>query len=311
MHVHSIKVDELARFATVGTAPENVESIQAYVTRMFEQGAMRPEWCLVAEHEGHWIGRGAAWTLPRVGTPLDLVLFDIDFDDQELARDVLHQYVASFRAMGAAAIGYVLDDPAQAPQWQDAAAARHSLLINSGWTLVRETSRWERSSGADVLLTGRLTYRALSETGEDAFVAVVERISAGALDRRIVAERECYGAVEAARSEFVDLQSMDFQPDWWEIAYTPTGELVGMVMPTGSPTFGTIGYIGVVPEQRGHGYGDELLARGTATLRRADYHRLVCDTDIGNTPMANIFRRAKWAQFATRREYSLPASTNG
>ena len=43
MHLYSIRADELARFASVGTAAEHIESIQAYITRMFEQGAMRPE----------------------------------------------------------------------------------------------------------------------------------------------------------------------------------------------------------------------------------------------------------------------------
>ena len=85
-----------------------------------------------------------------------------------------------------------------------------------------------------------------------------------------------------------------------------SGRLLGMVMPTGSPTLGTIGSVGVVPEQRGQGYGAELLARGTVTLRRARYQRLVCDTDTSNVPMRNAFLRANWTQFATRREYTLP-----
>src|SRR5947207_1973842 len=45
--------------------------------------------------------------------------------------------------------------------------------------------------------------------------------------------------------------------------------LVGLVMPTNSLTAGTIGYIGVVPEQRGHGYSHDLLVHGTATLQAA------------------------------------------
>jgi ribosomal protein S18 acetylase RimI-like enzyme len=275
---------------------------------MIEPGAMRPEWCFVTEEDGQWIGRGAAWTLPRVGRPLDLVLLDLPFEDQPLARRILEQFIPALRALDATDLGYVLDDPSQALQWQYKAAERHDLLVGTGWTMIRETHRWERVDGDDVLATQPLVFRSLSEVDDEAFIEVVEQISAGSLDRRIDSDREQHGPSEAARREFHDLQDMDYEPHWWELAYTPSGELVGMVMPTGSPTFGTIGYIGVVPEQRGHGYGDALLARGTATLRKAGYERLVCDTDVANVPMANAFRRANYTQFGTRREYRLEHS---
>ena len=100
-------------------------------------------------------------------------LLNLDVNDRGQARDFLHQCVATFRMLGAADLGYVLDDPLQPPQWQDAPDERHSLLLASGWTLVRETHRWERRIGDDVLPTGRLTYRTLAETGAEAFVAVV------------------------------------------------------------------------------------------------------------------------------------------
>ena len=68
----------------------------------------------------------------------------------------------------------------------------------------------------------------------------------------------------------------------------------------------TIGYIGVVPSQRGRGYVDDLLARGTAILRH-DVPDIVirADTDLANAPMAAAFERAGYERFATRREYEL------
>jgi RimJ/RimL family protein N-acetyltransferase len=77
-------------------------------------------------------------------------------------------------------------------------------------------------------------------------------------------------------------------------------------MPTKSPAFATIGYIGVVPEQRGKGYIDTLLRQGTATLLTAGAVTIRADTDVNNLPMANAFRRCGYRQFATRREYGLP-----
>lgn len=68
----------------------------------------------------------------------------------------------------------------------------------------------------------------------------------------------------------------------------------------------SIGYIGVVPEHRGRGYVNGLLASGTSTLLRITDGLAICaDTDVSNTPMAAAFERAGWRRFATRREFEI------
>jgi RimJ/RimL family protein N-acetyltransferase len=47
-----------------------------------------------------------------------------------------------------------------------------------------------------------------------------------------------------------------------------------------------IGYIAVVPEQRGHGYAYDLLAEATRLLAAEGADRIVAGTDVTNTPMA-------------------------
>jgi RimJ/RimL family protein N-acetyltransferase len=78
---------------------------------------------------------------------------------------------------------------------------------------------------------------------------------------------------------------------------------VGLIMPARNPTSPVIDYIGVVPERRGEGYVDDLLARGVATLLEAGAEQIRADTDTANVPMAAAFRRAGYAEFARRREY--------
>lgn len=115
------------------------------------------------------------------------------------------------------------------------------------------------------------------------------------------------GPADEARETLDDLRSMEWQPDWWELAFDPDGGLVGLIMPTRAPSMTTIGYVGVVPEQRGRRYVDDLLARGTATLRRAVPDlEIRADTDLSNAPMAAAFERAGYTGFATRCEYELP-----
>jgi ribosomal protein S18 acetylase RimI-like enzyme len=63
--------------------------------------------------------------------------------------------------------------------------------------------------------------------------------------------------------------------------------------------------VGVVPEQRGRGYVDDLLAQAVVTLAAAGATVIRADTAVANIPMANAFRRAGFDQFMTRTEYML------
>src|SRR5918996_5885201 len=86
-------------------------------------------------------------------------------------------------------------------------------------------------------------------------------------------------------------------------------------MPAQPPAFLTVFYVGVVPEMRGRGYVDDLLATGTATLLEAragdvEARTLRADTDVANTPMAAAFERAGWRRFAGRREYSVDLTSD-
>lgn len=117
--------------------------------------------------------------------------------------------------------------------------------------------------------------------------------------------RTTYGAEDAAQLMLSILQNMEYDPAWWQLAYTADGVLVGLVMPTKSLTVGTIGYIGVVPGQRGLGYSYDLLVRGTTTLHAAGISVIRADADVDNEPMAKAFRRTGYTQAGTRREYQL------
>lgn len=311
MQIRPIQPGEIDTFAAFGNQPGRATSVRDYLQNMFDQGAMRAEWCHVAEDEGQFVGRIGYWTLPGMEKPLDFVLLDVwDGDFLDVGGQLLGQSLREMRDLGAHSIGHALDDPPMWPQWQEHRERRIKLLESVGFTMERETARFDRQGDGDAPRAGqRLTYRALDDVGEDAFVAALAKVSADSLDQRTREERERSGPDAEARKTFAELQSMEYESGWWRLAYTGPGELVGLVMPTVAPTFGTIGYIGVVPGQRGHGYINDLLAEGTRILRATGQPTLRADTDVSNTPMADAFRRAGWDQFATRREYSIDLAT--
>jgi RimJ/RimL family protein N-acetyltransferase len=279
---------------------------------MFAAGSMRPGWCFVAEEEDRLLGRVAFWTLPGMEEPLAVVLVDVPWENGDyvgvgtrLLGDVLNEA----RGLGAKELEHVLDTPPMRPQFQHYPEKRVGLLESLGFAFRRETARFEWWGGETPAEPGGLSFRTLEEVGEDAFVDAMRRVSEGTLAREIREEREKLGPQRAAREFFEDARRVKHEPSWWRLAYSGReGDLVGLVMPAEPPAFLTVFYVGVVPEMRGRGYVDDLLAAGTATLlgARAEGEGekpLRADTDVANAPMAAAFERAGWRRFAGRREY--------
>ncbi|MEJ8547405.1 GNAT family N-acetyltransferase [Brevibacillus borstelensis] len=311
--VRPIRPEEIDDFARVGSSdPARVQEVKRYVEQMIAAGSIRTEWCFVAEEANRLRGRVAFWTLPKLDKPLDLVLLDIPWDSTDshsLGKKLLQTALETLRGMGVKEVGHVLDTPPSAPQWQTFPAERRELLEQMGFQLERETYRFEWKPGhADIPTPQDLHFRSLAEVGNEVFVEAVMRVSEGALDRRILHDSERLGARGQAMDMFQDLQQMVYDPHWWQLAYTRDDECIGLVMPAKSPTFATIGYIGVMPEHRGRGYIHQLLGRGTDILLKAGATLIRADTDVHNQPMANAFRKAGYVQFATRSEYRRETS---
>lgn len=288
-------------FATTATDPADVDAVRPYVDDLVAKGAMRPEWCFLCEPAGRAVGRVAFWTLPGAASPSDIILFDLSWaapDAAVIGIAMLDGMAERARMLGAATLGHVLDTPRQAPQWQGQPEQRAAILATAGFEIRRETLRFQldpetpiRPPAAD------LVFRSMAEVGEATFRAATDRVVVGTLDRR---------AGEGQEDVFADVMQLEHDAAWWDLAYTADGALIGQVMPILAPRMSSIGHIGVVPEMRGRGYVDQMLARGMQTLMRVGHTPIIADTDTRNVPMANAFRRAGWRHFATRTEYGRP-----
>lgn len=306
--IRPIAADELSAFLALQPDPERTADQAAYVDRMFAAGAMRPEWCYLATDGDRVVGRFAFWSLPKVDVPISIVLVDVDgtLDRAMIADALLQRAVEEALAGSPEEFGYVLDEPEQSPQWQHDPEARAGWLERAGFEVVRSASRWSYD-GPPPKARSRLTFRTYEEVGEAAFLGALEEVSSSTLDARVEADRDRLGAAAEARSTLEDVRALEVQPGWWQLAYDSSDALVGLVMPARAPNMTTIGYIGVVPSQRGRRYVDDLLARGTAVLRHDEPDIVIrADTDRANAPMAAAFERAGYERFATRREYELP-----
>jgi ribosomal protein S18 acetylase RimI-like enzyme len=295
MHIRPITADEVVAFVALTPEPAQRHSIHHYLDHQFAHGAMRIDWCFVAEADASFVGRLAYWSSPKTGTPSDILFFDVpwEHDYPTIGTQLFLGTLPLMRTLGATTISYVLDTPSQSPQWQDFPAQRHHLLSSLGFQVTRETNRFAHDLvPAQAHVAERLIFRSLPEVGIDALLTAIEQVSVGTLDRLIQQHRTMLGAAGAAHTMLRILQDMTYDPAWWQLAYTSDGGLVGLVMPTTSLDTGTIGYIGIVPEQRGQGYGYDLLAHGTTMLHTAGITTIQADADVGNLPMTKAFGRA-------------------
>jgi ribosomal protein S18 acetylase RimI-like enzyme len=294
-------------FLSVSAASPFERQLQEYAESLLRQGCTRPEWCVLGTEEGAPVARAALWSMPGEPVPTDVVLIDTDWSQEDLSagQAVLSRVHTLAADLGAESLGHSVDSPPGAPQYQDHEEARIRLLAESGYELLRDGLRWifSSSSAGEGTPPQRLSYRALPELGEETFVAGMAATYEGTKDSWITRTIEERGTFGAARADFLDYQAMEHQPEWWELAYTDNGALAGVIMAARNPGSAVIGFVGVVPEQRGRGFAVDLVRRGTEVLVESGATEIRGDCDRDNIGMVKAFERAGYRQFARRRTY--------
>jgi RimJ/RimL family protein N-acetyltransferase len=263
-------------------------------------GEYRPEWTFVARRgpDGPVVARAAFWGGPDDTEPVALDWFD--FTDRAAAVELLR------RVPPAADYELVLPPGWRAsPAVRAAAEARIEAAEAAGYRPLVERYRylWTPAAGLPER-PGRLVFR--PEPDDDVILAVLTRVHSSTLDAHARRAAERGGGPEAsAREELAFLRWCPSPRDWWRLAYTPDGDLVGIHVPAHNPTMPVVGVVGVVPEQRGHGYGYDLLAECTHDLVAYGADRIAAATDTGNAPMAAAFARAGYP--VTQHRYCMTA----
>jgi RimJ/RimL family protein N-acetyltransferase len=278
----------------------------------------RPEWTWVAADEGTGDVLAAAiwWGAPTGSTPgaLDAIYVHESVGDGErrttLAADLLgaaHRSYAADPGLAEPPAYHVFvpsdwrerPDVISALTWRREAVA----LAGLGARLERLRYEWTPEDGIPSP-TGRLVFRA--EPDDEVFVDVLARVVQGSLDSDSTTQAAALGAEAHARSDVEHYRNLMLgERSWWLIAENEDGETVGFGIPSRNPKHPVVGYLGVVPEHRGHGYIDEILAQITRVLvAEAGAERILADTDLVNKPMAASFERVGYKNFARRLVFS-------
>ncbi|MFJ2822174.1 GNAT family N-acetyltransferase [Streptomyces toxytricini] len=276
------------------------------------QHMYRPEWSWIAEDGDRIVGRALWWGRPDSAHPVALDCLHVEAavpDRAAVATGLLKAALDVFAAQGAQAPPlYNLTLPADwrdrpdvtaAVSWRTAAARAAGLTDE----VERLRLEWTPQSGVPTP-AGRLVFH---EGADEEFLDAFRRVAEGSLDEETRRDLARDGAEATARGDMEFYLSCPGERSWWRLARTPGGELVGLALPSATPYHRNVGYLGVVPEMRGRGHVDEILAWITRFQAEAGAERITATTDTGNTPMAAAFARAGYRTAEIRLIHSAPA----
>ncbi|MCK1797103.1 GNAT family N-acetyltransferase [Streptomyces sp. XM4193] len=246
-----------------------------------EGGEYRPEWTWVAEREGVVVARAAWWAAPEDQEPLVLDWFDCP--DQEAGVELLRAMPRHPEYELILPAGWRAD-----PRVYAEANSRIEAARSAGYRelVERFTYLWTPADGLPER-GDRLVFR--PEPDDEVVLELLTRIQQGSLDAH---EQAAGDPARAAREELEFLNWCPSPREWWRVACTPDGEVVGFQAPARNPNRPIVGFIGVLPEHRGRGYSYDLLAECTRQLAEAGAQEIAAATDLGNHPMAAAFARA-------------------
>lgn len=246
----------------------------------------RPDWKRVALRDGEVVARGAWWGGPDDSEPVNINWFDVAEGEEDAGAELLRtapwQVELEINLPGDWRKDADLRAGAET-RFAAARAAGYELLVE------RLLYRWTPERGLPER-PGRLRFAA--ESDDAVFFDALRRIHSATLDTHALRAKEKGGLDRAAQDELDFFHWCPSPREWWQVARTPEGELAGIHIPAHNPSGPTIGFIGVVPEQRGHGYAYDLLAECTGFLVEQGAESISGATDRGNFPMAAHFGKA-------------------
>lgn len=304
--VRAARPGEVRAVAGFRAGPGVVRMGVVDVLAEFQAGRMRPEWSFVAVRpDGALLGRAVWWGVG--GSPLVLAEWDVAGDvpnKAEVGAALLLSGIdiEAFREEGDAPL-YTIRVPFG---WSDEECSvsevgwRCAAGEIVGWNEFTErlTFEWvrefeERGEGGEGEVEAPRGPRCSFREGTDEeFRTLVAACAEGSLDAT-TARGLASGAPESFDEFLADLRSeIDGDRHWWRIAEIAGPRTVGYVLPARHDGGYRVAHLGVLPEFRGHGFVDDLVAHARTVLRAEGAATIAATTDSLNYPYTSALLRA-------------------
>ncbi len=308
-----IVVPSVAELASAAAWSVSVETglPASEISAEIAAGRIRPEWSVVAFDDADELVGRAMWWGRDATVPLALDVWDVDArvpDRERLAAALLG---VGHEALSNRGVDVALPHTMRLPNdWRDdptlvaevdlktrAAASAGLLEVNERLQLQWDAGR-SVPPAPDALV--------FAPADDDTFVRLFAAAAEGSLD--VMTRREIGSSTpdQLARAEVDYYRACPGDRSWWRTAATPDGTVVGVAIPSATPTNRNVGYLAVLPQFRGRRYVDEILAFITRFHAEHGAERITATTDAVNTPMAAAFRRAGYRGIETRLDLTGP-----
>lgn len=278
--------------------PGDSEDYADAITGLWESGESRPAWCFLLEDEEGRVGRIGYRVAPTTSDPswlgslppFELSTFGLQLpwedDHVERGRRLLSESLRAIRGDVPEVLEVRIVNELH-PHFE----ARRRLMEACGLRLFQEKQGFSwADDGTEIAVTNRLQFRSVADIGVEAYRSVMAPCGEGTLDRNDRYYWEECGADNWAAQMTFYLEEADV--DMWLVGFS-RDSAVGYVAVASDEDWGsTIVHIGVVPEHRGNGYIDDLIAAGTTAAQKAGIRKMLSDVDVLNRPMMEAMRRA-------------------
>ncbi len=282
IEVHPLRPGEEMLWLSVASAPDEVALRRPAFTDLVGGEKRRDRRChLIAVSEGRAAGR-------LTGTFLNPRLYFI----QELQSSTPGAFAETARVFGGYLARSFEQDSIEVLSWDRPDLRElNRALLDSGFRVGRRKVFVELDLTDFASRTAApFSYVSLADVGERAFVDVMSRAAEGDPFEDVTARDPTTDF-----RELVEYAGETFDPTWWRIARKGR-RTIGVVLPQrfpGPASEGTLFYVGVLPQERGRGFGRALHAEGLGFLARAGVRHYIGSTDERNAPMIRIFEANK------------------
>ena len=175
---------------------------------------------------------------------------------------------------------------------------RCRIAEDCGFRLFQEKEGfWWADTGQVLPEPAGLRLHSMARIGREQFAPVIGRCLAGTLDRIDALVLGRCPPREWAET-FLQRHAQPADEDTWLFAETPDGAPVGFVgvaAHDADPRTGVLVLIGVLPEQRGNHYVDELVHAANRAARARGMTGVLSLVDVQNQPMMAAMRRTGWS----------------
>ena len=260
------------------------ETFAKNVAKWIEHGQTHLELCFVMVKSDEIIG-GIAFSADE-SEQVSILDFSISHDSFHFGAELIVQSIeaTSFRSV----CYHLYNDSEQYSRYRQ-------CFIDAGLVVAQEKLSYRFTGELLGYSETEITYRSYKEVGDEAFINAIRIVTQRTLDRADLRSVLLNGESKAAEILISDLKELDFQPEIWMLAYS-NDSFVGLVIPTNfgdayDGKYGALNYIGVTPSERGKGYVDILLMKGTQLLISQGVTTIIADIDVLNHPMKHALER--------------------